>query len=255
MPLKRFVSIGLAIAFVLPPSTARADDETARCIASYERGQVKRKEQKLIEARADFEACSREACPDLARRDCVVWLREVDAAIPSIVVAARTASGADIRDAALFLDARRVQETLSGSAVDVEPGEHIVRVATADGRAAETSVIAVLGEKNRLVRLTIAEPPKRVAEAPVAAASPWPVVLGGVALVAIAAGVTLDLVGSGDLRALRNGCAPGCDASEVDATRTKIILGDALVGVGIVTGAVAIYLALSGRTSKVAAAW
>lgn len=255
MPLKRLVPIGLAITLLAP--AARADDDTARCIASYERGQMKRKEQKLLDARADFETCSREGCPDLARRDCVVWLREVDASMPSLVVAARTAAGADIRDATLFVDARRVQDTLSGAAVEVEPGEHTVRVQAPDGRAAETSVVAVLGEKNRLVRLTIAEPTRRVPETPrEPATSPWPVVLGGVALVAIAAGVTLDLVGSSDLRALRNDCAPGCDASDVDASRTKIILGDALVGAGIVTGAVAIYLALSGRrASKVALTW
>src|SRR5262249_18243256 len=50
-----------------PPVT----DEVRACLRAYEDGQTSRDEHKLVAARAQLIACSRDACPAGLRRDCV----------------------------------------------------------------------------------------------------------------------------------------------------------------------------------------
>jgi hypothetical protein len=66
------------------------------------------------------------------------------------------------------------------------------------------------------------------------------IALGAFGIAAAGSGLALDLVGSAELRDLRAGCAPRCAHADVDATRTKIIVGDTLLGVGILSIGVAV---------------
>jgi len=100
---------------------------TTTCVQAYETGQRMRLEAKLDEARASFRSCSRSECPAVVLRDCVRWLREVEDAIPTVVLSARDASGADLHDARIFVDGRLLQQRLTGTPVEVAAGEHVFR--------------------------------------------------------------------------------------------------------------------------------
>ncbi len=76
-------------------------------------------------------------------------------------------------------------------------------------------------------------------------------VLGGAGLAAIGAGVFFWVSGLGDRSDLYAGCGltHSCAQSDVDASRTKLLIGDVAVGAGIVALGVATYFALAPRRS------
>jgi len=238
----------LILSFLLVSSVAHADETRSACVESYESGQQHRKSGSLLAARAAFATCSQPACPDLARRDCVVWLRELESSIPSIVVRARNEVNEDVPVHAAFIDDQGI-EVARGTPIDVDPGEHRVRLVFEDGRSVEQRIVMSLGEKNRAVQLVVpreapmaqAAQPPRAAEhtrgAEERASSPVPWIVGGLGVAAMGTGVALDLVGTSELDHLRETCAPYCDDADLSAARTKIIAGDALLVVGIAVGA------------------
>lgn len=236
-------TLWLILAFLVWPRATHADEVTDRCVVGHVEGQRKRKAGDLEGARRELRACIDRACPDLVRRDCVAWLREVEQSFPTLVFGAQDGSGADLSDVSVFVDGQLAQKRLSGKPVEVHPGKHTVRFESPGRTPVEKKVIVAYGEKNRVVRATL-EAPRDVQEG--GDALPFmPFVLGGVGLAAVTAGIVLDVVGSNELEELRETCAPNCSPSAVDATRNKIIAGDTLIAVGVVAvGAAAIWLAI-----------
>jgi hypothetical protein len=119
-----------ALSTLAPSPRALADGpggELVRaCIASSTNGQTLRNQGKLVAARDEMIACARDACPAIVRSHCARWLTEIDAAIPSVVVRAVDASGADMIGAKLAIDGRAVK--LDGQAVRLDPGPHTVAI-------------------------------------------------------------------------------------------------------------------------------
>src|SRR4029077_3606050 len=110
------------------------------CVHRHEDAQVARRSGKLLAARAALLACSREACPDAVRGDCVDWLEEVNRSVPSVVITARD-RGADVVEVTVSLDGELVATRLTGSAVEADPGEHHFRLASARGLTVERTVL------------------------------------------------------------------------------------------------------------------
>ncbi|HZO16688.1 MAG TPA: hypothetical protein VFB62_25605 [Polyangiaceae bacterium] len=234
-------TLWLIVALLVWPSATRADEVTDRCVRGHVEGQRKRKAGDLEAARRELRSCIDRACPDLVRRDCVAWLREVDQSFPTLVFGAQDDSGADLSDVSVFVDGRLAQRRLSGKPVEVRPGKHKVRFESRGRTPSEKDIIVAYGEKNRVVRATLAaevrdDDPLRF----------MPFVLGGFGLAAVTAGIALDVVGTNELDELRDSCAPNCNPSDVDSTRNKIIAGDTLLAVGIAAvGAAAIWLVIA----------
>jgi hypothetical protein len=235
---------------------ARADDPVkASCLAAFESGQRQRLAGELIESRASLQVCSRSECPEVVVRACARWLREVDDAIPTVILSASEPSGDDVRDARVLVDGELAQRELTGRPLEIDPGQHVFRF-EAGARHAESRRVINAGEKNRLVRVTLPEA-DAVAGAPrpsrASRAAPW--VLGGVGVALVTAGVVVDIAGSMQLDDLHERCHGMCSTSEVDATRTQLVVGDTLIVVGAVTvGAAALWLALRPATRPAAAA-
>src|SRR5258708_17774735 len=83
---------------------ANAQDVKHECIAASTEGQTLRKDEKLLEARDQILVCARDVCPGIVKSHCARWLTEIEEQIPSIVVRAQNAAGADLTDARLTID-------------------------------------------------------------------------------------------------------------------------------------------------------
>ena len=245
--------------------SARADDARQQCADSYEKAQYLQRDGKLTEARAQLLVCTREACPAFVRTECAKWLGDVDASQPTVIFAVRDADGRDLSDVRVEVDGVLLTEKVGGSALPVDPGEHTFRLTrSASSAPIEQRVIVRSTEKNRIVRVdfpreTVAVVPSA---APVTAAGSTKgslvpsLVVAGVGLASLGISIGLGVSAQGDADALRaSACAPRCPSSDLDPVRTKLIVSDVLLGVGVVGLGVATWLffARPGRDSPKAA--
>jgi hypothetical protein len=167
--------------------------------------------------------------------------------MPSLVPGAREGT-TDLVDVRVFIDDRQVASRLEGTAFPVDPGEHVLRFERPAGGAMTTRVLMRQGEKNRLVTIQFAPPPRKEPPRPAPQPPLAAYVLAGVAVAAIAVGATLDVSASSDLKDLHNQCAPTCDPGTRDEVRRRMIVGDVLLfGVSSLSLAGAAYLFFARR--------
>src|ERR1700709_1044923 len=95
--------LGLASAITLASGHAAAQDKQA-CVGAYEDAQRLRKDGKLTDARSKLLVCAQDACPAVLRKDCTVWIGEVEQATPTVLLAAKSPIGKDIVDVTVTVD-------------------------------------------------------------------------------------------------------------------------------------------------------
>ncbi|MDB4935027.1 MAG: uncharacterized protein JWP87_1999 [Labilithrix sp.] len=242
----------LACALVASPAPALAapKKQQQRCIAAAESGQQLRSSGKLLEARKAFGPCTASACPATIRRDCGRWIDEIDSAIPSITVKLEDDTGSDVPEGRVLVDGEALLRAADGHATPIDPGVHRF-VWTRDSGDVEQELVIREGERNRVIVLRAPSP----AAAPTAATDPHveppsrgpvPWIASGTGVALLAAGGVFWGIGLHDRSSLSTSCAGAhaCVQSDVDASRTKLIVGDVLVGVGILAVAGAVYLFL-----------
>ncbi|HEY8077727.1 MAG TPA: hypothetical protein VIF62_26555, partial [Labilithrix sp.] len=123
--------------------------------------------------------------------------------------------------------------------LDLDPGPHTLRFERAGRAPREMKVLVREAERNRFVDVVLGDAPAAKPErppAPTAEEKPFPVlgaVLAGVAVLGGATFAVLAASGSSDVSHLRSTCAPSCSASDVSSAKTKIIVADVALGVGI----------------------
>jgi hypothetical protein len=141
--------------------TARAAlaDAGPTCGDAFDQSQVKRDEGKLLEARWLLRVCGGPTCSPTQQRLCSEWLTDVEARVPSFVLAARDGSGADRVDVKVTLDGVPVTTKLDGRAMDVDPGPHAFVFELADGTRAETNAVANERVKGAVVSVTLGKAP------------------------------------------------------------------------------------------------
>lgn len=244
-PIGRRAAALAALAALLAPPPAFAQDKQT-CAAAHEEAQLLRQRGSLKGAREKLKTCSRSACPALVRNDCVTWLDQVERSMSSIVVEAQK-GGADVIDVRVYFDGLLVAPRLNGKAIEVEPGEHLMRFETTGAKPLQRQVVIREGEKSRLVSVRFDDgappkpPPPPVIERPVPAGV---YVFGALGVVGLGGFVGFGLSGRSAERDLRSRCAPNCDPDEVDAARNKFVLANASLSVGAVSliGATVWYL-------------
>jgi hypothetical protein len=246
---------------------AATAEQKQACVSAYDAAQQLRMDRKLKAAREKLAFCSRSECPPVVRNDCVQWMSEVIAALPSVVVGARDAEGHDLVSVRVTVDGERVAESLDGRALTLDPGVHTFKYERTDlAVTTEEKVVIREGEKNRVLAVTLAAKPAQ-APVPVPVASAPPIVveppppaaaaehhaspvtwvLGAVGIVAGAAALGLDVKASVDATNLRNTCAPFCMQSDVDAARLKYDLAWVALGVGVAALAAAVIVFVASR--------
>lgn len=151
-----FMRPGCAFAVVLAASSlAYAGDPKIECISAADQAQQARDDGKWRAARDGFVSCSRAACPKMVAASCTKWAREIEEGMPTVVLAAKDASGADLTDVRVTIDGAPLATVLDGKPVDVDPGAHKLRFSREGSEPAEQSVVVKAGEKLRSVSVVL----------------------------------------------------------------------------------------------------
>ena len=239
------------------------------CVAAHVDAQRLRKEAKLSAAREKLLVCANDACMKAVRKDCLTWLDEVGSSMPTVVVVAKDASGAETFEVNVYVDDELVAEGLDGKAIEIDPGTHTIRYEIEGSDPIEEEVLIREGERNKTLEVSFAseeEPPPAAEPEPSSSmsmstddvtkdqASGPPIVayaLGGLGVVALGGAGFFWLSSQSDTSELDDsGCEPRCKQSDVDSIKQKRLIGDVLLGVGVVSIGVAGYLYVSHESSK-----
>ena len=245
------LTFGLAViaattTVLVSETTARADDRE-QCAAAADQAQQLRDEGKYRRAREQLLVCARDICPAPIKRDCLEWLTQVESTAPTVVFGAKEGSK-DLSEVKVYVDGVAVTEHLDGKPVQMDLGKHTVRFEYA-GQTKEEDFIIGAGQKNRNVTMTFGAG----AAPPVGGPTPPPggeskegslvpaFVVGGIGIVALGSFAVFGLGGKSDVDELQK-CKPTCAETDVDSARTKLIIADISLGVGIVALGVATYM-------------
>jgi hypothetical protein len=136
------------LGFFTATAPAQADAKK-ECATAYEKTQSLREIGQLRDARKQAIVCSAPTCSAYVTKDCLQWLTEIDANLPTVVFTARNAAGEDTLAVRVTVDGHPVAEKLDGKAVPLDPGEHVVRFEMTGAEAVEQKVMIRQGEKNR----------------------------------------------------------------------------------------------------------
>src|SRR6185369_855158 len=106
---RRSISVGLCLTSVLLcPSSSRGETPRAKeiraCASSYERAQELRQKSKLRRAKEALAACAKPTCGDFVRRECTIWLAQVETETPSLVLLAKDDAGRALLDVEVTMD-------------------------------------------------------------------------------------------------------------------------------------------------------
>jgi hypothetical protein len=259
----------IAISPAVWSSPAVAVDKAA-CVAAAESGQRLRKQGQLVAAREQLVACASPDCPQVVSQDCTGWLGEVQRSLASFVVRARDSSGNPLREVAVILDGTALSETAPTAAIEVDPGDHVVRCEHPGFAPSEQHVLLAEGERAREIGCDLAPlapgpsapvndarssvPGAALQPVPAAVAPPttglpwelWP--LGGLAVAGFGGFAAFGIAGTRAEDALK--CAPNCMSSDVASARRDFTIANVSVVVGAVAlGAAALVLLLHETSS------
>jgi hypothetical protein len=262
----------VSLVVLLGAGAARAEDAPRdRCTAAYDSTQRLRQAGKLREAHGEALACADATCPRVLRQDCARWVDELDRATPSVVLRATGADGCDIVDAEVTIDGAIVARRLQGAPFALDPGVHVVRLQPASGPPIEQRVVLVEGDRDRRIELSAAAAgascgAPRAAAAPTAEPSatgvsdldrptpPLAYALGALGLASVGSGAAFAISGFSK-RSDLDTCKPYCKPDDVASARRTFVVSDVLIGVGLVSLAVAVYLYASRPTRSAKAAF
>ncbi len=245
---------------------ARADEARQQCVTDAESGQALLRSGKPRAALRPLFDCSQPTCPGLVRRDCLTYLGEAQAAVPSVVFGARDEGGHDVTDARVFLDGQPLEGALRGQVTEVEAGPHTVRFERAGAKPIEQTFVAREHDQGRPIMAQF------TAKLAGASASPEPLVLdhesargarpipaltyalGAVSLVSAAVATGFGVRGVIDRG---NDCSAShvCSASTYSQIQTSFDVADVGFGVALAAlgGTVWSYLARPTRSAPIVA--
>jgi len=253
--------LGLTLGVTLGPATASAaPPKTQECLDTYSDSQRLRKAGQLRDARRALLVCSQDQCPAVVRTDCVPWLTEVEEALPSIVVVAKDASGHDTVAVRVLIGDEVVAESLDGRPLILDPGSHQVRFEHGSETPIERTIVMQEGVKSRRVDVSFAPDLPAATAAPKAIPPDQPgergepvagYVLTGVGVLALGSFAVFGLMGKAEADEYDETCAPTktCDEDAVDGTRTKLLVADVSLLVGIAAVSVGVGLILHNKLS------
>lgn len=262
-PTVRRVSRPLSVAVLLTIAGPAYADDRNSCASAAEEAQTLRSESHLALARTKLLNCVRETCPAIVRKDCVQWLAQLDATMPTIVVRAQDDLGHDKFDVRVVIDGVLAQEQLTGTPFPLDPGAHEFKFIAQSGRIVEERALIVVGERDRLINVRFPvekekplPPPERVVvppppAAPPAKSSPSPLMWIGAPIMVIGLGgfVGLGLSGLGDYHDLQSSPCAATRTCDVGGVRTKLTAAWVSLGVGVVGAGMTLWGVLDRKTA------
>lgn len=162
MVVARLVGFLSVLLVALVTHSAHAETMKVQCIQANTNAQSLRRDGKLAEAREKLRFCSQSKCPELVATDCVKRLDELESAQPTVVFDAADTSGRPVNDVAVSMDGKPLVQKLTGAAVEVDLGEHLL-VFSAEGRPhVEQRLVFREGEKARRLHVVLEPAPGSV---------------------------------------------------------------------------------------------
>jgi hypothetical protein len=242
----RSLALAIASTALVQVSSARGADREA-CFSSAESAQQLRKSGHLRDARDRLNVCAQPGCPASVQSDCVTWLAQVGNDLPTIIVQAHDASGNDLSDVRVLVDGVTAASRLEGKPIEIDPGRHELRIEREGVSAVSRSLVAVAGQKGRVIDVELDRAAHHETPAGVSRLSVPVLVLGGVGAAALVATGVFWVWGRSDYSNLQGSCSPSCNPSDVSGVRTKLIVGDVALGVGVVSLGLAAWLFFTHR--------
>jgi hypothetical protein len=261
-----FVLLGAVALAMAPSRLARADDNA--CFAASETEIGLRKAGKLQDAIKQLTICADPKCPTEVSTECGRRIQVLNAAIPTVILAANDGKGNDITAVTVTLDGAPLTQKLDGLAIAIDPGSHTLHFESAGNPPVDKTILVQEGEKDRQIVVSLGAP--GAAPAP-AAGGGWStqktlaLVAAGVGVVGLGVGIGTGVVASSDASTSNNDCtATACSAtmhaSALSEHSTASTMGDVSTamfvvgGVGIATGAVLWFTAPKGNEKSAATA-
>jgi hypothetical protein len=135
---------------------AWADGPTgAACAEAYTNAQTWRNERKLVKARDALRICAQPTCKEFIVHDCVQWLEQVQASLPTVVPLATDAQGNALLDVRVSVDGAPLIEKIDGRSVEIDPGPHTFSFEAKDGTKADKQVIVADGDHDKRIAVTM----------------------------------------------------------------------------------------------------
>jgi hypothetical protein len=193
------LSVVLAAALASPGASA----DVASCIAASEGSLTLRQQGKLHDSLHQLAICADASCPDEVKTECARRIDAVNAAMPTLILAARDGAGNDLSDVRVSMDGAPLASALDGRPRSIDPGEHVFVFEMAGQAPVERRLVLREGERDRREEVVIGAPPPPAGGAPTAPAPAAPsgwtpqrtlaVVGGGLGLVGVGLGTSWGL--------------------------------------------------------------
>ncbi len=135
--------------WVLPRPGLAARPKTVECLDASEGSLTLGDVHKLRAERSLLLVCAAVGCPTDIRKECAARVAEVSDQIPTIIFAAKDASGGDLSAVKVTMDGELLAERLDGTALATDPGEHRFRFEMAGQPPLEKKLVMHEGEKDR----------------------------------------------------------------------------------------------------------
>jgi hypothetical protein len=217
--------------------TGWADD--AACIAASENEVALRKEQHLKEALKQLVACGDPSCPAVIRAECNRRTIAINAAIPTIVLAATDPAGGDLAAVTVTVDGAPFASSLDGRSLAIDPGSHTVRFESPGREPVEKTLIVREGEKERHLNVVLTPAAAAAGSSTWSTSKTLALVSGGVGLIGIGVGAAFGAMASSEWSTQQKDCGssaacpnhPGA-VSAHDSTETDGAVSTAMFVVG-----------------------
>jgi hypothetical protein len=240
----RIAAIAAVLASLAPSNAVAQDGDTDKqvCIDAHAQAQELRNAKRLVGAKEKLLVCAREACPALVRQACSDLLTRVMQEMPTVAIAVTHPDGEAIVDATVTVDGEPWPQL--GSARDIDPGVHEVRVSHPTLGDAKRTITVVEGAKSQIVSLALGTPkpvtpPQGGADGERSYVPPaGAFVFFGMSFAATGVGATLgglSLALSSELddRIAAGGCAPDVCSSDTDAVDDRDRLSSYRLGADV----------------------
>ncbi len=224
-------------------SSTQKEPSVQGCVDAHLSAQELRNQGQLLESRSQLLICSREACPNLVRSECLLLLDELRAPVPSVVLRV-TVDGAPTSNVRVFVDDQLRFSELPSRALELNPGKHQLRFQHEELPDIERELTIAEGEKLVVVAVaftsrkaasgtspgsTSVPSPRAAIHRPV----PWSVyALTGLGAAGVAGFVGLGLATRKRENELRGSCSPSCTEAQIDSVRDRATMADVSLLVG-----------------------
>ena len=230
--MKMLLLLGLLAPAALVTAGAHADDRAA-CLDAASMGQTLRNAHKLVEAREHLRVCAAAGCPAAVQTDCASWLADVERAVPSVVVTARSGAGQDLVDVKVSMDGQPLVAKLDGQAVQLDAGPHTFHFVGADGTTLDQTVIVKEGLKYQAIAVVLgAVPAPQLPATPpdaTGSSSPWKTVgwvVGGIGVAGLGVGAAFGVIALGDKSSAHCDSGNVCDPGTTGGIKSAALVSD-----------------------------